>query len=273
MQVKKLSSDEMNVLENNVNVTKKIVRDNYLLHWHDFFEIEFISSGSGVQILNGQETRLEKGAVCLLTPNDFHEIRCNGEVELFNIQFAASMIDEETLRYISNPANRFECVLKNDNFSELVFLTEALRVGKTKELRFKKNILNSIITIIIDNSKNKTEKKISKFSNNAVDKAKLYMTIYFKNNPTLDEIAAYVGLNRSYFSRLFTKATKEPPMQYMTSLKLSYAKTMLISTSLSITEIAFICGFGSFANFSKSFKKYYNITPKQMREIHKNTEA
>ncbi len=44
------------------------------IHWHEFFELAFVISGEGEQILNGKPSRLSKGTLFLLTPADFHEL-------------------------------------------------------------------------------------------------------------------------------------------------------------------------------------------------------
>ncbi len=266
MEIKKMRSDENNLLEDNLNITKKFLTEDYPLHWHDFFEIEFIRSGNGLHLLNNKEIPMKQGYISLLTPNDFHEIKVEQPMDLINIQFPASLIEEGVLRHISNPANRFECLLEKGYYEELNFLAEALCVGKTKSLQFRKNILDSMLGIIINNSGYAGNRAGTGFSNNTVDKARLYMTMHFKNNPSLQEIADYVGLNPCYFSRVFVKETGKSPIHYMADMKLAYAKTLITTTSLSVTEIAFACGFGSFTNFLKQFKSHFGITPKEMRK-------
>ncbi len=265
MFIRKIDSLKYNVSDNTVNVSKKTINYNHSLHWHDFFEIELIMGGHGKHTLNGKSTDISASSVFLLTPNDFHEVECKEDMEIINIQFTETMVDEKTIRRISNPANRYEGCLNKKHYDELFFLAQALCVGETSDVEFKKNILNSIITIIIDNCESGTQKDNIYFYNNTIDKAKLYMTIYFRNNPSLNEIADYVGLNRSYFSRLFLKEAGQTPMAHLTEIKLLYAKKLIISTPLSITEIAFNSGFGSLSNFLKAFKSFYELSPTEMR--------
>lgn len=44
------------------------------LHCHEFYEMSFIASGTGIHILNGELFRLSRGSLFLLNPADFHEI-------------------------------------------------------------------------------------------------------------------------------------------------------------------------------------------------------
>ena len=44
------------------------------LHWHDYFEMEFVYDGCGTQIVNAKTIPMSRGSVYLLTPLDFHTV-------------------------------------------------------------------------------------------------------------------------------------------------------------------------------------------------------
>ena len=44
------------------------------LHWHDYFEMEFVYDGRGTQIVNAETIQMSRGSVYLLTPTDFHTV-------------------------------------------------------------------------------------------------------------------------------------------------------------------------------------------------------
>lgn len=266
MKKPKLFSKEECKVANHILITKKNISKDFPLHWHEFFEIEFILGGNGSQVLNGKKIPLKKGTVYLLTPNDFHEVYCDDTITIFAIQFSSEMLSHEMLLQLTNPQNSFIFELDRKRYDELLFLMEALYIKNTKHFSFQQNILNCILTIIIDNANLLSGKTNSALIDNTTSKAKLYMDLNFKNNPSLDDIANHVGLNRSYFNRLFYKEAKETPMSYLAKRKLSYAKNLLLSSSLPVIEIGFICGYGSFSNFSKAFKAHFQESPSEMRK-------
>ena len=45
------------------------------LHWHEFYEIEYVIEGTATQIINGKEYPIGPGSVTLLSPVDFHSYR------------------------------------------------------------------------------------------------------------------------------------------------------------------------------------------------------
>ena len=85
------------------------------------------------------------------------------------------------------------------------------------------------------------------------------------NNPSLEEIANYVHLNPSYFSRSFVNHTGCSYNTYLNNLKLKYAKKLLTETNMTITDICFGAGFGSLSNFSRRFKFEYKISANDFR--------
>ena len=57
-------------------------------HSHDFFEIEWITGGSGLHLLNGVPHPLRPGSLYLLTPEDVHAVRPTPRLEYYNIMFS-----------------------------------------------------------------------------------------------------------------------------------------------------------------------------------------
>lgn len=53
---------------------------------------------------------------------------------------------------------------------------------------------------------------------------------------------------------------------------MDYALKQICSTETSITDICFSCGYNSFSNFLRSFKKRYGMSPKKYRELFQNKE-
>jgi len=69
-----------------------------------------------------------------------------------------------------------------------------------------------------------------------------------------------------HFQRLFKSIVGDSLGSYTRGRRLSLAATMLQTTQLSIVDIAFEVGFSSHESFSRSFKNYFNYTPKNFRK-------
>ncbi|MBO9683584.1 MAG: helix-turn-helix transcriptional regulator [Flavisolibacter sp.] len=68
-----------------------------------------------------------------------------------------------------------------------------------------------------------------------------------------------------HFFRRFQEVYKKTPYQYITQQKMHLAKYLLLGSKHSISEIAFYCNFPDVFTFSKAFKKFYGVSPSQMK--------
>lgn len=99
---------------------------------------------------------------------------------------------------------------------------------------------------------------------------------YIQNHITeplkVEDIARYVGLNRTYLSMIFKKHTGLSPLKYIQAFRLTKAKYMLESSTLPIYSIAYSCGYQTPEALNKIFRQQYNISPAAYRaQIKKRT--
>ncbi len=89
------------------------------VHWHEFFEIALVQSGTGTHILNGIHTPLRKKCLYLLTPADFHEIVPDtGEtVCLYNAIFVQQFIRPELFQWIVQDCGGVSVELTDDEYA------------------------------------------------------------------------------------------------------------------------------------------------------------
>lgn len=99
-----------------------------------------------------------------------------------------------------------------------------------------------------------------------VQKAIQYMRLNYSEPLSITAIAAYVGLERSYFSKLFKQQTGTSPHAYLLIVRLEKAVDLLLKTDLTIEQIAYSAGFGSLHHFSAMFAERYKQPPSQFRK-------
>ena len=96
-------------------------------------------------------------------------------------------------------------------------------------------------------------------------KAVSYISQHYSEPLTLNIVANQVHLNASYFSTLFKKEMGMSFKEYLNQVRIEESKRLLANSSFSIIDIAVSVGFEDQSYFSKVFKKYTGITPKQFR--------
>ena len=248
-----------------ISVSRRINKESFDVHWHDFFEIEVILGGKGRQNLNGTEYILEKGYVYLLTPTDYHDVTPDKELDIFNIMFHETMLSDEFLYMLSTNKSNLIFKFTGEEFEKINALCNVLEKEYQSDGDFKDNYIKSImecLMIHIFREVSLKEKKAGRRTSQ-IQKAIQYINMHFKDNPSLGETASVVNSNPNYFSQKFKEETGKSYTEYLTERKLSYAKKLLKSGLFTVTEICFASGFTSVSNFLRVFKEKMGMNPTQ----------
>ena len=88
----------------------------------------------------------------------------------------------------------------------------------------------------------------------------------FARNLTLGEIAWQVRKSEEYLARVFRKVTGQTVFDYLRTVRLEQAKTLLINSDKSLTEVAVLTGFSTLALFSRNFTQYVGESASHYRQ-------
>lgn len=83
---------------------------------------------------------------------------------------------------------------------------------------------------------------------------------------TLQNLAKEIGLSSAFFSRCFKASTGMTPYDYIVDRRLYRARSLL-QKPLTLTEIAYACGFASSAHMATVFKQRLGVTPSGLRAL------
>lgn len=82
---------------------------------------------------------------------------------------------------------------------------------------------------------------------------------------SLNDMAKYLGLNKSYFSHLFKKETGKTYSQFVNQIRVEKSKELIVSTNLSLLDIALSVGYNNQNYYNMAFKKITGLTPLRYR--------
>lgn len=95
----------------------------------------------------------------------------------------------------------------------------------------------------------------------AVERVIKYMYANLADEITIDDMARTAMFSKFHFSRLFHAVTGLSPGRFLSAVRLQAAKRMLISTTMSVTEICFSTGYNSVGTFSSRFAAIVGVPP------------
>ena len=105
----------------------------------------------------------------------------------------------------------------------------------------------------------------STYHERIISSAKQYLTAHL-TDASLEEAAISVNLSPGYFSRLFHKVTGETFSDYLTGCRMKKAAEYLHGTNYKTYEISLMVGYDNPKNFTRAFKQYYHVTPREFRD-------
>ena len=101
---------------------------------------------------------------------------------------------------------------------------------------------------------------------NMLDAVSYIQEHYRDADISVEQVAEKYRISVSYFSKLFNEYVGVTFPEFISDLRLEYAREVLLSNQdISIKKVAEICGYGGTSYFSAQFKKKYNISPSAMR--------
>lgn len=137
-------------------------------------------------------------------------------------------------------------------------------------------IIHSLILKLVHSLNRETQKqkrnmKINTANTFAVEKAIKYVEKNLSGELNLESVADAVSLSPIYFHNLFKTATGKTLHEYVEEQRIKKAINLLVSTDLSLTSIAYECGFSSQSYFSFVFKRKMDVTPRDyVKSVYKN---
>ena len=264
--IRRLETKDSSSIDAPYSDTQKSLTYNQPIHWHSFFEIDYIVSGSGEYILNGEPYAIKNNALFFSTPLDFHEIYFSSKTQIINIQFSAELVEHDLYKRLTGPI-----VAEDSSLFYQQILQSLCSYGPKSShynQSFIKNMLNSILFLICSSKSSIVAKKHNEV-NNYFHEILIYTNEHFQEHISLADLSEKFHLRPEYISRLFKKNSNQTFSEYLTETRLSHAHKLLKISDMPVFEIATQSGYTSFPHFIRMFKRKYGFPPNQIRKASK----
>ena len=250
-------------------------------HWHNEWEILRVLDGSLQIHIDDEQHCAQAGDILLIRGGVLHgglPNSCVYECFVFDLYGLFRTMDmvKKSLRPFYRQIQIPQCLYTSGTDSAFQSAVDELMAAfhchsdaDCKELTTV-SCLSKLFAIIIKNRQytSVSEKNIG--NNHRIGQIKTvleYIEANYGSAVSLDTLANVAGMNPKYFCRVFHSLTHQSPMEYVNYYRIEQAAYQLDNPDRSITSIGIECGFAESSYFTKVFKKYKGITPKEYRRI------
>jgi len=254
---------------------KHLIDGHITVHWHEFFELALVESGTGTHVVNGATGEIGPGDLFLLTPADFHELipRPGETLRMYNAIFVQQYLRLELVQWLFREGGGFALRLAEEPFRQCAAEFERIW-NECENLREGTEwiVAGSLERILVDALRmlqrdgEGESAALAPYLHPSISRAVQYLQYHFRGPVTLETVARHAGLSANHFSECFRTQIGTPFQNYVQDMRLKFAHSLLGMTDLPVTEICYASGFGTLSHFGRSFKSKYGMTPRQARE-------
>jgi len=252
-----------------IYVSETAVPGDFPLHSHDYYELELVLEGKGMQWINGQMHVLQIGSIYLLCPGDLHRLQVEMPLRLINIKIAADNQSNELQHLLSARTHPAVADLSSEILNQTIqdlrrIQQEYKRYDKYATCRATSLLVLTFTTLF----RISPDDWLGEPTGPTLQRFILglhHIREHCQDPLNLNTIAAVTGFTPNYLSHLFPEMAGCSFVTYVTRMRLLRAQILLTSSNEPVTGVAFACGFGSLPHFLRTFHKYYGLTPGQYR--------
>lgn len=249
---------------------------------NNFFELVYIVSGTGIQVINENRLSYKPGHLFLITPEDNHCLEIVSATKIFLLRFTDIYLKNSPLtssniyklEYILQHANHQPgCILKRITDKNLVHpIIEAIRHEYYNPTLYNTELtqllINTLIVIIARNISEYLPDNINKQSDAKTHVLVQYIQshIYQPEKLSVAVMSEKFGISETYLGRYFKKQTNETLQDYISKYRIKLVENRLLYSDLRVGEIADELGFNDESHLNKIFKKHKGTTPSLFRK-------
>ena len=242
-------------------------------HWHPYYEIIRIISGSFQLTLDNITKNYHGGDIIFIKDGTLHggtPHDCIYEGIVFNLEILLkdNHACTKTIHDIMSHKIIIHTLLSESSENVLPIMSNLCDSLANRNVGYEfmtQVFLYQLIGVILKERlyENQINDRISSERLDSIKNVLDYISQNYSNCLSLEMLAKIAGMNPKYFCRYFRSMTDRTPIDYLNYYRIECACEMLSTRDMSIKEVAISCGFNDESYFIKTFHKYKNVTPKQ----------
>lgn len=239
-------------------------------HFHEHYVVGFVESGRRSLSCKNKEYTIDSGDIVLFNPGDNHSC-C--QVDSNALDWRCININKDIMQTVAKeitgegylPIFTSSVIYRSELATRLKDLHELILQGE-KEFE-KEEIFYFLIEELIADYTEPVAKTLCDTSAE-IQKVCGYMDRNYAVNVSLDDLSEIAGLKKYTLLRYFVQQRGVTPYQYLEAVRVNEAKKQL-EQGVTLIDAALQSGFTDQSHFTRFFKNYIGLTPRQYQDIFK----
>ena len=236
------------------------------------YQLLYIVSGKGHFYFHGEDRVVYAGRMVLIQPRQEQRYEYFGEdkPEVYWVHFTGSDVKNILRSYnipmddpifYSGASSTYSYL-----FKEMIHELQTCKTGYEELLTM---YLRQIF-LLVQRTRQEERPTVSTYIQEEMEFARRYFNEHYNEPITIQEYAESRNMSVCYFQRNFKQIVKHTPMQYLLTIRVNNAASLLETTDYSMAEIAAIVGYEDPLYFSRLFRKIKGVSPRDYRNLVKD---
>ena len=236
------------------------------------YQLLYIVSGKGHFYFHGEDRVVYAGRMVLIQPRQEQHYEYFGEdkPEVYWVHFTGSDV-KNILRSYNIPMD--DPIFYSGASSTYSYLFKEM----INELQNCKTGYEDLLTmylrqifLLVQRTRQEERPTVSTYIQEEMEFARRYFNEHYNEPISIQEYAESRNMSVCYFQRNFKQIVKHTPMQYLLTIRVNNAASLLETTDYSMAEIAAIVGYEDPLYFSRLFRKIKGVSPRDYRNLVKD---
>lgn len=261
------------------------------VHFHDYFQIWYVSKGEFLHTMGGQEYHITKGNMFVVPPFTEHRIQAppEQEVEIWGCEFLPTFVNERfgdpsggqpffDISYLTyfehaESVSSYQMTFDGVTDSRIRGLMQEMLGEYERRTPFFQIVLKAHLLLLLSIIVRQVNGELvqagfekSEKYRDTMSKVVEYIQKNSHEDIKLEDMCTISNLSKSTFCSLFKEWTGKTFNRYLIDLRINNALGLLQHPSLTVTDVCFAAGFNELSYFCRIFKSYTGISPNQFRK-------
>ncbi len=238
------------------------------------YQLLYLVKGKGHFIIQGKELQIPEGTMVLFRPEEpqIYDYYAADGTEVYWVHFTGNSVSAVLERHgFRVGENLFHMGILAEYrwiFDRMIQELQLCRYG------FEEMLVLELQQILVLAQRHMQEGDVvSSRIRDEMQRAMQYFNTHYREQLSIDVYASSCHMSTCWFIRSFRQITKMTPMQYILSVRMANAQSLLENTDYTVAEVAAAVGYENPLYFSRLFHKHMGVSPSVYRKSKSEAEA